>query len=69
MIPAPCKDCEFRHIGCHAECEPYRLYNEERERIRAERKKNFDIDDYEGRAGRYKKARTIYGQSNRRYDE
>ena len=26
----PCKDCEFRHFGCHAECEPYKMWREEK---------------------------------------
>lgn len=25
----PCKDCEFRHIGCHAECQPYKDWHAE----------------------------------------
>ena len=26
----PCKNCEFRHIKCHAECEPYKTWLEEK---------------------------------------
>ena len=23
---SPCKDCEFRHMNCHSECEAYQQY-------------------------------------------
>lgn len=39
-----CKDCEERHIGCHADCE---RYIKETEEIREEKNKlwkNYDID-------------------------
>ena len=34
---APCKNCEDRHTGCHAECEKYKAFAEEREKHRQER--------------------------------
>jgi len=34
MITPPCKDCEFRTIGCHSSCEPYKAFQAELEKIR-----------------------------------
>ena len=43
----PCKDCEFRHIGCHSTCEPFKDYEAEKARYYKEREKNFaEIDRY-----------------------
>lgn len=39
MLKAPCKDCQDRHDNCHAECEKYIIYAEERKRIREKRNK------------------------------
>ena len=25
-MSCPCHNCEFRNIGCHAECEPYKAW-------------------------------------------
>ena len=36
MPVGPCKDCEERHLGCHSDCERYKAYREEWERITAE---------------------------------
>ena len=30
-MSAPCKDCEFRHVGCHAECEVYKDWKKDHE--------------------------------------
>ena len=31
MVPAaPCKDCEFRHFGCHDSCAAYKRFKEEK---------------------------------------
>lgn len=35
----PCKDCDSREIGCHAKCEKYLAFAEERESVR---KKNHE---------------------------
>lgn len=32
MGQAPCKDCERRHIGCHAQCDDYKAWREEQDR-------------------------------------
>lgn len=34
---APCKDCGSREIGCHAKCEKYLAFAEEREAINHEK--------------------------------
>jgi hypothetical protein len=33
----PCKDCPDRHELCHATCERYLAYREERDRLNAEK--------------------------------
>lgn len=38
MIDAPCKNCERRHINCHASCEDYLRARKELDRINAKRK-------------------------------
>lgn len=30
----PCADCEERYVGCHAECERYKAWKEDREKQR-----------------------------------
>ena len=29
-MKCPCKDCEFRHLGCHAQCVHYKAWREEK---------------------------------------
>lgn len=33
MNDAPCRDCTSREVGCHAGCERYKAYAEQRERV------------------------------------
>lgn len=33
MNVAPCKGCEKRHVGCHSECEAYKAYRTEQDKI------------------------------------
>lgn len=41
-MKSPCKDCEFREVGCHGKCDAYIQYSEY---IAAQRViKNFDGD-------------------------
>lgn len=40
MSYAPCKGCGRRTVKCHAECEEYRKFQEENERIKENRKKD-----------------------------
>lgn len=38
LLPkAACKDCDKRHIGCHAECEDYKAFKAEMDKIHAKR--------------------------------
>lgn len=30
-MKTPCLNCEFRHVGCHADCEHYKAFRAERE--------------------------------------
>lgn len=43
-LSAPCKDCEDRHEGCHAECERYKVYKNEREAAKKWLKEQSDAD-------------------------
>jgi hypothetical protein len=40
-IKMPCKGCEFRHIGCHAECERYKAASEQIGAYHAEQLKSY----------------------------
>ena len=37
----PCKDCLDRVVGCHIECERYKAYLEENERIKEEKRQSY----------------------------
>lgn len=37
MIKAPCYNCTDRHAGCHAECEKYLAWSEERKQATYDR--------------------------------
>ena len=37
MNDAPCRDCTSREVGCHAGCERYKAYAEQREKVRQNR--------------------------------
>ena len=41
---APCKDCTERHIGCHAECDRYKVFAEDNRRKHEEAMKKFKIE-------------------------
>lgn len=41
MNDAPCRDCASRKVGCHAGCERYKAYAEQRERVRQNRQDFF----------------------------
>lgn len=56
----PCHGCENRHKGCHASCDDYFAYAEEREKaraaMRAERKpSNVGRDAYINKVAMHKK--------------
>lgn len=62
MIINPCKECENRAIGCHAECKEYKTFAKAKEalkaQIRAQRADLYSADLYEkkkaARLSRYK---------------
>ena len=29
-MKVPCKDCEYREVGCHGKCHSYQLYKQEK---------------------------------------
>lgn len=33
-----CKDCERRYVGCHSQCEDYKQYREQLDRINKQRR-------------------------------
>lgn len=41
-----CKDCDKRHIGCHAECEIYQAWHKERTERKAAAYMRFPARDY-----------------------
>lgn len=47
MLRPPCKNCEFREVGCHAKCKTYMNWAKEhetaREKDRTERVINFTL--------------------------
>ena len=43
-MKAPCKDCQDRHVGCHADCERYQAYAKVFEAAREKRAKRNDVD-------------------------
>ena len=46
MKGSPCKDCEYRHLRCHATCEPYKEFAAERQRYNEDRHKKSEIAGY-----------------------
>ena len=57
---SPCLDCENRRVGCHSECEDYKVFAAENEARNAEaykqRKAEGEFNDYQ-RAGKYRTAK------------
>ena len=41
---APCKNCEERHYGCHAECDMYVSYDKGRKIEREKRKEACELE-------------------------
>lgn len=58
----PCYGCRKREVGCRGGCEPWQLFEEEKERIYAERKAqamgSVSFKDYEliARRGRWQRS-------------
>ena len=53
VTKAPCKNCEDRHVGCHAECEKYKQFKKDAEEAKraAIKKMKRETDYMEGRYG------------------
>ena len=32
-MTAPCKDCDRRHTGCHSECDDYKMFRAEQDKV------------------------------------
>ena len=58
-MKAPCKDCTRRTAlpNCHASCPDYRAFNEEREAIREQRRRESEVMDALVRNGEKARAR------------
>ena len=63
MSQGGCKDCTDRHVGCHSECETYKMYRSELDKQNAERaaRKAKQRDWREYKVASYKKNGTIIG--------
>lgn len=46
MKMPPCKDCEFRHPGCHGSCEQYKAWALELEAERKAISKHHEADGF-----------------------
>lgn len=38
-MKVPCRNCKDRKLGCHSECERYKVWQAENEKIKSERRK------------------------------
>ena len=57
-MTCPCRNCEFRHLGCHAECEVYKDFRKQFEEMRKDKARQRKIDEFiqtKGRNAKYKK--------------
>lgn len=45
-MKAPCRGCDKRHPSCHADCEAYLSYRNEREEIREKRNKHVETTHF-----------------------
>lgn len=46
ILTAPCKICNKRHLGCHAECKVYKAYKDELKRLREEIQRSKEFSGY-----------------------
>ncbi len=42
---SPCKDCPDRHIGCHSQCEKYKVFAEDNKQVQYEIRKVVDREN------------------------
>lgn len=45
MLNAPCKDCNFRHLGCHSDCAKYLEWKQIME-VKKQQDRNEQMNDY-----------------------
>lgn len=45
MNPCPCKDCEFRHPGCHGDCEAFKTWKHPLELMKEDLKRERLLTD------------------------
>lgn len=45
-MQSPCRECNDRKINCHAHCEKYQGYHEERENMCNQKHKQAEIDGF-----------------------
>lgn len=45
-MTAPCKGCEYRHLHCHASCEKYAAYVNERHGYQEQKRKDAQLIEY-----------------------
>lgn len=46
MISPCAKDCPNRKVGCRTGCEKYQKYSEAKQKEYAEKKRQYELDDY-----------------------
>ena len=46
MMAVPCKGCEYRHLHCHATCEKYVAYVNERHSYHTQKQNESQIAEY-----------------------
>lgn len=46
LVNNPCKDCVERHVGCHAECEKYRMAKAETDAAREKERLHRETEAY-----------------------
>ena len=45
MGNAPCKNCNFRHLGCHSDCAKYIEWKQILE-VKKQQERNYAMEDY-----------------------
>jgi len=63
---APCKDCETRYLGCHAECDRYKKFTKESELFREEKYKRQEENRVQNDIENRRKKLAATGQLSRR---
>ena len=64
-MTAPCYRCPNRHEGCHSECEDYKAFGAERERLRQARALEGDFWGF-ARAGKKRRERALKNERRKK---